>query len=104
MDTFKPKSRLWARASVVLLAGTRLLGQQVQFQGSVSTGSASSTPISRTLQDAIDRGLQTNLGLLLRGQTSESARGERIRSLSALLPQVTGEASESVDQIDLKSH
>ena len=53
--------------------------------------------------DAIDRGLQTNLGLLLSGQASEIARAERLRSLSALLPQVTGAVSENVEQIDLKT-
>jgi hypothetical protein len=41
--------------------------------------------------------------VLLSGQASESARGERLRSLSALLPQVTGEVSENVGQIDLKT-
>ena len=46
---------------------------------------------------------ETNLGLLLSGQASEAARGERLRSLSALLPQVTGEVSENVQQIDLKT-
>jgi outer membrane protein TolC len=35
---------------------------------------------------------------------SEGARGERLRSLSALLPQVTGELSENIQQIDLPSH
>ena len=77
--------------SVALLAGSALVGQQAQFQGSVPTGVASPTPVALTLRDAIGRGLRTNLGVLLSGQASESARGERLRSLSALLPQVTGE-------------
>ena len=86
---------------VALFAGSALFAQQAQFQGSVPTGVASPTPLSLTLRDAIDRGLRTNLGLLLSGQVSETARGERLRSLSALLPQVTGEVSENVQQIDL---
>jgi outer membrane protein TolC len=86
-----------------LFAGSAAFGQQVQFQGSVPIGVASSTPLSLTLRDAISRGLRTNLGLLLSGQASETARGERLRSLSALLPQVTGEVSGNVDQIDLKT-
>ncbi len=90
-----------ARASVALFACSALLGQQAQFQGSVPTGVASATPILLTLGDAIDRGLKTNLGLLLSGQASESARGDRLRSLSALLPRVTGEVSENVQQINL---
>ena len=91
-------------AGVALFAGSALFAQQPQFQGSVPTGTASATPVVLTLRDAIDRGLKTNLGLLLSGQVSEAARGQRLRSLSALLPQVTGEASENVQQIDLKSH
>jgi hypothetical protein len=90
-------------ACVALFAGSALHAQQLQFRGSVPTGVASPTPLSLTLRDAIDRGLRTNLGLLLSGQASESARGERLRSLSALLPQVTGEVSENVQQIDLKT-
>jgi outer membrane protein TolC len=89
---------------VALMAGALLLGQQTQFQGSVPTGVASPTPLSLTLHDAIDRGLRTNLVLLVSGQVSEGARGERLRSLSALLPQVTGELSENIQQIDLPSH
>ena len=88
-------------AFVALLAGSSLLGQEAQFQGSVPTGVASPAPVALTLRDAIDRGLRTNLGLLVSGQVSESARGERLRSLSALLPQVTGEVSENVQQINL---
>jgi outer membrane protein TolC len=88
---------------VTLFAGSALLGQQIQFQGSVPTGVASPAPLNLTLQGAIDRGLRANLGLLLSGQANQIARGERLRSLSALLPQVTGQVSENVQQIDLKT-
>src|SRR5580698_5508451 len=94
--------RRWAFCAA-LFAGSALFGQQAQFQGSVPAGVASTTPVSLTLRDAIDRGLRTNLGLLVSGQARETARGERLRSLSALLPQVTGVASENVEQIDLKT-
>ena len=90
-------------ACVSLFAGSVLFGQQAPFQGSVPTGVASPTPLALTLRDAIDRGLRTNLGLLLSGQASETARGERLRALSALLPQVTGALNENVEQIDLKT-
>jgi len=86
-----------------ILTGLALYGQEYQFQGSVPTGVASQTPLQLTLRDSIDRGLRTNLGLLLSTQTSEAARGERLRSLSALLPQVTGVVGENVEQINLKT-
>jgi outer membrane protein TolC len=103
VQTFKPQLRRCScvRACVTLLFGSALFGQQAPFQGSIPTGVASPTPLALTLQDAIDRGLRTNLGLLLSGQASEIARGERLRSLSALLPQVTGQVSENAEQIDL---
>ncbi len=90
-------------AWVALFAGSALFGQQAQFQGSVPAGVASPTPLSLTLREALDRGLRTNLGLLLSAQTSETARGERLKSLSALLPQVTGVISENAQQVDLQT-
>jgi len=44
--------------------------------------------ISISLQDAVDRGLKQNLGLLLSHADIRAARGERWQQLSALLPQV----------------
>jgi len=98
------RTSLLIGACVALFAGSVLFAQQAQFQGSVAAGVASPTPVALTLRDAIDRGLRTNLGLLLSGQASEASRGERLRSLSALLPQVTGLVSENVQQVDLPSH
>jgi len=89
---------------VGLLCACILFGQQsIQFQGSVPTGSASSTPLALTLNDAIRRGLETNLGLLTRANTSGEARAQRVRALSALLPQVTGTLGETAEQLNLKT-
>ena len=86
-----------------LLFANALAGPQSQFQGSVPTGTASSTPLALTLRDAIDRGLKTNLGLLVSGSASETARAQRVRALSALMPQVGGQVSETVEQLNLKT-
>ena len=55
-------------------------------------GSVASKPvpgiISISLQDAIDRGLKQNLGVLLSNADIQSARGQRWEQLSALLPHV----------------
>ncbi len=111
-----PVAALWARAPkprssrrslvgawLALFASSVLLGQESQFQRSVPTGVASPTTLALTLSEALDRGLRTNLGILLSGQESEVARGERLRSLSALLPQVTGMISQTVQQINLRT-
>jgi outer membrane protein TolC len=86
-----------------LLAAFSMLGQQSQFQGSVPMGTATSTPLALTLQDAIDRGLKANLGLLVSDSTSEAVRGQRLRVLSALVPQINGQVSETEEQINLKT-
>ena len=91
-----------SRNVVIFLLGPLLFGQQQsQFQGSVPTGTATTEPLALTLRDAITRGLRTNLGLLVSGSASDAARGERLRSLSALLPQVTGAVTQNEEQINL---
>jgi outer membrane protein TolC len=86
-----------------LLAASTMVGQQGQFQGSVARGTVSSTPLALTLHDAIDRGLKANLGLLVSDSTNESARGQRLQSLSALLPQIHAQAGETIEQLNLKT-
>jgi outer membrane protein TolC len=88
---------------LVMLAEPGIVGQQSQFMGSVPSGVPLSTPLVLTLQAAIDRGLKTNLGLLLSESADESARGERLRTLSALVPQLTGRVGETDEQLDLKT-
>jgi outer membrane protein TolC len=86
-----------------MLATFTLLGQQNQFQGSVPTGTATPAPVPLTLRGAIDLGLKANLGLLVSDSASEIARGQRRQSLSALLPSVNGQVSQTEEQVDLKT-
>jgi len=76
-------------------------GQSVQ--GSVPQGTASATPIPLSFSDAIGRGLKANLGLLTSQQSSEEVRAQRIRALSALLPQVDGNLSMTEQQLNLQA-
>ena len=71
------------------------------FQGSVTTGKASAQPIGLALDDAIQRGIKANLGVILSGTQSAAARGERLSQLQALLPSVDLSAKETVMQADL---
>jgi outer membrane protein TolC len=73
------------------------------FLGSVPHGTASATPISLTIADAIERGLRYNLGLLTSEQASREARAERYRALSALLPNVNGQLSMTEQQLNLQA-
>ena len=70
------------------------------YQGSVP-GKLESGIVPISLQDAINRGLKTNLGLLLSSQDVQSARGERWKQLSALLPNVTTSSYADGSQVDL---
>lgn len=68
-------------------------------------GSAEQPPPYRlTLQDAIQKGLQANLGVLVSGSRVEEAEGTRLRSLSAaLLPRVTAQTYANVQNRDLRA-
>lgn len=54
-----------------------------------------------SLQDAIDRGLKQNLGLLLSSSEVGNARGQRFQQLSALLPHVNFQPYADVSQVNL---
>lgn len=73
------------------------------YQGSVPQGTASATPIALTLGDALNRGLKANLGLLMSEQSSREIRAERLRTLSALLPTVSGQVSMTEQQLNLQA-
>ena len=47
--------------------------------------------------------MKANLGLLVSDSASESARGQRLHALSALLPQLDAKAGETVEQLSLKT-
>jgi outer membrane protein TolC len=61
-------------------------------------------PYRLTLQDAIHRALQANLGVLVAGTRVDEAEGARERSLSAaLLPRVTAQTYANVQNRDLQA-
>jgi outer membrane protein TolC len=71
------------------------------FSGSGTVDKLVPGVIQLGLLDAIDRGLKHNLGLLLSQQQTELARAQYRRQLSALLPNISGNVSESLNQINL---
>jgi outer membrane protein TolC len=73
---------------------------QDSFSGSVPAKPVPGV-LSISLQDAINRGLKQNLGLLLSRADIGSARGERWRELSRLMPNVTMQTSVVASQVDL---
>ncbi|WP_058188446.1 TolC family protein [Terracidiphilus gabretensis] len=71
------------------------------FQGSVAEGTANGQVMDLTLDDAIQRGLRTNLGVILSGTQTASAKGQRLSQLQNLLPSVDASFKESYQQVDL---
>jgi outer membrane protein TolC len=73
-------------------------------QGSFS-GSVPVKPVAGTLQismqDAIDRGLKQNLGVLISGYETRAERGQRWQQLSALLPHISSAPYLAVSQVNL---
>ena len=75
-------------------------GSPSPFSGSVPSQSVPGV-MQISLQSAIDLGLKQNLGLLLSNADIQSARGERWKQLSALLPQVTAAPFVEVSKANL---
>jgi outer membrane protein TolC len=75
--------------------------RQNPFLGSVPSQPLGST-IDLTLQGAIERGLRYNLGLIESNHASADVRADRLRALSALLPQISAHAKQSFEDISFK--
>jgi outer membrane protein TolC len=73
------------------------------FQGSVTKGQATAAPIKLSLDDAMQRGLEANLGIILSSTQTAGARAQRLSQLQTLLPSVDFNAKEAELQTDLPS-
>jgi len=96
----------------VLFLGAQILAGQAapaastpEPQGGPFAGSVASEPVAGTmrisLQDAIDRGLRQNLGVLLSSADIQFARGQRWEQLSELLPHVVAAPYVDVSKANL---
>jgi len=88
------------RTAILLLLMSTVLQSHIGAQAMPQQ----QAPVRLTLQDAIQRGLQANLGVLLAGTRIEEAEGTRLRRLSAaLLPRVNAQAYANVQNRDLQA-
>jgi outer membrane protein TolC len=74
---------------------------QNPFFGSVPSGKATTEVIPISFSDAISRGLQQNLGLLLSQDSTLAARGQRWKELSKLLPNLSAGVTENLQTVSL---
>ncbi len=86
---------LWLMAPI--LAAGQTTQPSVNF-GSVPSGTVSKEVLHLTLRDAIGMALRYNLGQIESGENARIARGQRLRAMSTLLPQITGGVAENVEQ------
>ncbi|HEY0308033.1 MAG TPA: TolC family protein [Acidobacteriaceae bacterium] len=71
------------------------------FQGSLVTDKPTAGVLDLSLDEAIRRGMQSNLGIILQSSQQQAAAGQRLQQLQALLPTVDAQARISVTQINL---
>jgi outer membrane protein TolC len=71
------------------------------YQGSVTTEKPTADTLQLTLDDAVQRGLKTNLGLLLSNTQVANTRGQRLQDLQALLPSIEFNGKQAFVQSDL---
>src|SRR3954471_21157043 len=105
-----PQQFIWCVALMVgVTASGTLIAQQLpssipgqsagptagSFQGSVATGQATSEAIELSLDDAIQRGVKSNLGAILSGTQTAAAKAQRLSQLQPLLPDVEFNAREA---------
>jgi outer membrane protein TolC len=79
-------------------------GIDPSYHGSLVSGKATADVLPLSLDDAMQRGLRNNLGLILQSSSQRQAGGQRLEELQALLPTVTGGASITEEQIDLAAY
>src|SRR5947209_10646849 len=75
--------------------------RQNPYLGSVPSKNTGAK-IELSLKGAIERGLRYNLGLVEANQTSADVRAERLRALSALLPQLAAQGRQGYENLSYK--
>lgn len=75
--------------------------RQNPYLGSVPQKSTGAN-IDVSLNDAVERGLRYNLGLVDAGHASADVRAARLRALSAMLPQITARGRQAYEDLSLK--
>jgi outer membrane protein TolC len=74
------------------------------FSGSVPVKNVPAGAVTLTLADAVKFGLAANLGTISADNSVRASRAARIQELSALLPNIAAQASETVNQVNLAAY
>lgn len=89
--------------------GTNTISSSVQVGGALSGSIADANPqaagaITLTLSEAVRLGLRANLGVISANNSTTGASAQRIQALSALLPNISANTSQSVMQVNLAAN
>src|SRR2546427_5934944 len=87
----------------IVAPGARAAQAQSPFLGSVPAGQATGTTLELSLKDALERALKYNLGVIESSQNIRAAQAARLRSLNALLPNLSARLSGALEQINLRA-
>jgi outer membrane protein TolC len=74
---------------------------QNPYLGSTPTGTVTDQILSLSLREAVERGLRYNLGLIESRQGTAEVRAQRLRGLSALLPNLSVKGEQAFEDISL---
>lgn len=89
-------------------SGIATVNSSVQVSGDVSGSIAINDlppgPVNLTLGNAVERALRANLGTATAGNSVRAARAQRLQTLSALLPSISANLSETVAQTNLAAY
>jgi len=105
--SYGPDTSAIAGAQQQLYGASGQNGAQItqdSYKGSIVEGKSTGTLMDLSLDDAIQRGLRNNLGIILQGANQKNANGQRLEELQALLPTATGAASINVQQVNLAAY
>jgi outer membrane protein TolC len=75
---------------------------QNPYLGSTPAGKVTDQVISLSLREAVERGLRYNLGLIESSQGTAEVRAQRLRALSALLPNLSVKGEQAFEDNSLK--
>jgi outer membrane protein TolC len=78
-------------------------GNESPFSGSVPSAKLQPGVMDLSVEDAINRGLKFNLGIVLSGQATEQAKADRLKELSNLMPQFNASLRETEMKISLQA-
>src|ERR1700678_1384244 len=74
---------------------------QDSYKGSIVSGKATDGVLELSLDEAIQRGLRQNLGLILQTSSVKNSSGQRLEELQAPPPPINATASNEVQQINI---